>query len=505
MKKINIIVLSVLIILVLSVLAYVSKIGYANIADKPHLPEVENLSLDEVGLVDGQPGGERAKLYEKSTGLFYYEGDEARSVLEDNLDIDPTKPIVIFTHGMLYDGGYDMRLRFREKDIWQDAGYNAFVFRWSQLSDDIDFNSIEKKIWTRADHPFAYKDEFGKRQVAYKKDCYSVAEIFGAFYNEFMTNYDINAPEIRFLGHSMGGDLAMGVSSYIYTLVDKGVMEDRFMFTRVVMLDPFVSSMKNEMYVPWLDKTVAEEGSARLYVDVINKYKEIGIAVEYIHSGYADILGDKQDIKLLEEAAAFIKVDSSYIEGSIDDVIANRHQVAVDWYSESMEYKYWDSSVANLNYAMSASVPTPFVGGQFGGIYKMVKNTTRCVCDDEIYSTGFDSARIVGYAFKDTNNNGIMDGSFATRYEGVKVKLYNNDILISTKLTNRGGFYRFNLDESYVGKELHIVTEDITPTKVNLDETICSSYKNSINEDLKSSKFTLNHKNQIFVKNIGIK
>ena len=41
-------------------------------------------------------------------------------------------------------------------------------------------------------HEFAYKDEYGKRYCI-TKIC-SPAEIFSAYYNEFMTKYDIKAP-----------------------------------------------------------------------------------------------------------------------------------------------------------------------------------------------------------------------------------------------------------------------------------------------------------------------
>ncbi|HHU43320.1 MAG: hypothetical protein QM214_04655 [Bacillota bacterium] len=466
--------------------------GYQKLKKAYYIPKVEEINMSE-------------KIDKECFGLFYYEGDRARSVLESDLDIDPNKPIVIYTHGMHHGTGYNLVYNFSDRRIWQNLGYNAFVFRWSQFSDDLNFARIEKKIWTRGNHEFAYKDEYGKRDIAINENSLSLSEIFGAYYNEFMTKYDIKAPEIRFLGHSMGGDLSMGIASYIKTMVGKGALERRFMLTRVVMLDPFLSSVSNPMEAAWLKDSIGQEGNAKLYASVIREYKEIGIPVEYIHSGYADILASKEDRDLMKETAAFIKIDTSFLKGRIDEIIGDAHQVAVDWYSQTMDYTYWDLSAANLNYALASSVPTPYAAGLFGGAFVMNKNTTADVADDEIYSTGFETIQIIGYAFKDKNGNGIMDETFAERQKGINVMLYANDTLVSTKTTNEGGFYKFNLDNSFVGKELKIVVEDIFSSIINSDQSIYESYKNSIGTSGESQEFVPNHKYQIFVKNIGIK
>ncbi len=441
-------------------------------------------------------------------GLFYYEGNTVRSVLEDDLDIDPTKPMVITTHGMHSGNGYSLRYGFRDREYWQAKGYNCFVFRWSQFADDLDPFSIEMKEWSGRSSKamkFFYEDENGdKTAETVNIPNYSLAELFTAYYNDFMIKYDIKSPEIRLMGHSMGGQLVMAISSYMKTVLDCGTLNPRYMLNRVTMLDPFLSSEPNDVQIDWLDRTTGKEGSAGLVIEVLKEYASIGVPVEYIRTGFAHILVNRAHQKELAENSIFIDVDSTYIPGNAFEVVSPKHQVAIDWTNDAVQYDYFDETVS-ANYAGAPSTPTAFVMAQLGAEYAMQTNYTEDAADDVIYSTKLENARIAGYAFFDENDNGLCDDSFLNRREGVKVELYNGNQLLGTAYTNRGGYYQFSLIDNPVGKNLKIKVDGITAAKTAVGIGAMKYTDNGINANGESDVLSFSFVNEIKIVNIGMK
>jgi pimeloyl-ACP methyl ester carboxylesterase len=442
-----------------------------------------------------------------SFGLYYYDGDTAKNVIYDDFEIDETKPMVITTHGMKDGNGYEMSIGFSGMQYWQDAGYNCFIFRWTQLADDLDPFSIERKEWSGRSSQatkFYYKGENGEKTAeTVNIPQYSLAEMFVAYYNEFMTKYDMKSPEIRLMGHSMGGQLVMAIASYTKTAIDGGGMNPRYMYNRITMLDPFLSSEPNNVPIDWLDRTTGENGSAGLVIEICKEYAAMGIPVEYIHSGYADILVNAKHRKELEENTIFIRVNSAYIPGDFFSAIAPKHQVAIDWTNESMPYKYFDDTF-NQNYAGAPSTPTIYVMAQHGAVYEMRKNLTEDPVDDVIYSSKLNNGVIGGYAFFDENDNGLCDDSFLNMRESVKVELYEGNRLVSTAYTNRGGYYKFSVTADLVGKNLKIKT-DITPAQKAVVTGERLLWSNIINSNGESDVFTLSDIKEIKIANIGIK
>ncbi|MDD4316094.1 MAG: hypothetical protein PHC84_02910 [Clostridia bacterium] len=489
-------ILPVILFLVIALSVTAGLLGFGNrpAPKTVTIPTVEELNLHE-------------ELKTSRFGLFYYEGNTARSVLEDDLVIDATKPMVITTHGMLADGGYSFDFGFGDRAIWQSAGYNCFIFRWSQFSDDMDAFSIEKKEWSGRSSKamkFAYEDENGDRvDETVNIPNYSLAEIFGAYYNEFMTKYDIKSPEIRFMGHSMGGQLTMAIASYVKTMVDVGALSARYMFNRVTMLDPFLSSIANDVPIDWLDRTIGQDGSAGLVIEIAREYAAAGIPVEYICSGLADAMVNNTHRKALIANTVYIKVDSSYLVGDIFEVWADRHQVAVDWYNAAKSQYYYDDTVS-VNFAAAASTPTVYALAQLGGNYLMRENITEEVSDDVIYSNKLAGGIIAGYAFYDENDNGLCDDSFLNMRGGIKVELYEGTSLVATAYTNRGGYYKFVLTEDYTGKDLNIKT-CVTSAQKAVGEGNLLLTGNGINAEGESDVFSLSADKEIRIINIGIR
>ena len=508
MKKfvgyIVVILLSVAII-VLCILGYNTKTedtGYTD--DIPHIPTVEELDLSE----DIDP---------LSVGLFYYDGDVAKPITDDNLNINSNKPIIIFTHGMKFDGGYALHFNFGNYQYWQEEGFNTFVWRWGPFSDDQDPIAISNKEWSGKTSPvcrYAYENEQGKRAVE-ETDVprYSMAEMFGAYYNELTTKYAINSPDIRFMGHSMGGQMTMAIGSYIKTMIEKGAIDKKYMFTRLTMLDPYLDSVSNSSKIDWLDRTIGNGGSASLVLDIAKELSEIGIPVEYIKSGLADILARDKSVKNeLKEVTTYIEMDTTFIvppEDMTDPVerysykIEQMHEACHRWYRSAITTSYYDKTVNNINYAVGPSTPTSCVMAQNEGYYNMEENLTECdVTDDVIYSTGKESTIVSGYAFFDKNNNGLNDDTYANRLSGVKINLFCDGEKIGSYTTKTGGYYQFSLESKYANRNLQIKVENISPTKIAVGEGYLAMTGNGINQNGESDIFRLSEK-EIKIINIG--
>lgn len=437
-------------------------------------------------------------------GLFYYQGNQAVSVREDNLDIDKNKPIVIYSHGMLDGNGYRIVYNFGERNLWQDAGYNVFVFRWAQFANTMDTISMENKQWSGGEHMiFSYDNQQGEKVVETNNlPQYSLAEIFGIYYNEMMTKYDMQSDEIRFLGHSMGGQLSMAISSYIKTMTDKGIISKRYMLTRITMLDPYLSSLSNDTKVKWLDRNIVT--NAEISLDTIKELRENGIPVEYILSGLALFSLDEDHLKRFKEETVCIVVESSYLEGGIIDVFAKMHQVAIDWYNLSLNTTLMDKTTDNTTIALSAATPTTYTAALYGSLFNMEKNITKDTSDDALYSTKREKGVVCGFVFNDKNKNGINDDTYANKRKGIKIQLFCQGEKIQTVRSSAGGFYRFDLDEEYIGKELYIKVSSIKPTIVAQGEGRHVFDGNSINSNKESSKFVLDSNRDIRIINCGI-
>ena len=83
------------------------------------------------------------------------------------------------------------------------------------------------------------------------------------------------------------------------------------MLTRVVMLDPFLSSVSNPMEAAWLKDSIGQEGNAKLYASVIRNIRRL----EYPSNIFIQdmpIFWHQRGQRLNERNSGFIKIDTSF-------------------------------------------------------------------------------------------------------------------------------------------------------------------------------------------------
>ncbi len=402
-------------------------------------------------------------------GLFFFDEDGTAVPTKNGVDkvnYDPNKPTIIFVHGMQMGYGYNSYDPFVNPEGVVAEGYNFGVFIWSQLA-DCDLPGIGKKrIWGRNSGEFYYQDkETGERKFEQTDILtYSTAEVFVAYYLDFMEQVGCNASSITFSGHSLGANTMYAVTSYMTTLYREGLITKEFLPDRITYLDAYMDALKDEeTYVAWKDMTMPEGGVIEMAKQAVDEARKLGISTEYVKSSnFVSYLCDNMSLvygggpgtcRSLFEKMLYLDYDASY--QSLDPA---RHTECIIWIFNVIDREIFDSNVeGDTDFAFNFNTPVSYSYARVGAIYEMKKNKTRFNFDDDVYfTTNVETAKIAGFAFRDVNDNGINDDRLMNRVEGVKVALYDGDTLVEEVTTTEGGYYEFNLKSSDVGKEFTV-------------------------------------------------
>lgn len=486
-------VLVAIIVVAAVIAALVVGFGYSKVDNEPKLKmlTVEELELPEV------------LLKNDLIGLFFYDDDGAyKLVTEDGLGIDPEKPILTYAHGMGDGSGHKDRVKFpNAKEL--SKYYNLFVFRWAPFADDMNVIKLSGNEWGANVNgvEYVYPDESGNR-VKEKSNLYNhcVAEIYATYYCHLVTNYELDSNEIIFSGHSMGGQLTAAVASYLLTYAEGGGLEWKYMPSRFVMLDPFLSSVKDNVNtVDWLgDRIFGEYGNAGLVAETAIRMKEYGIALEYVLTGIAHALASQYFDKILENVA-IVHVAADFLPGTAVTEFTPWHYYAVEWFYWSNVLLY-DKATENSSYAITLKMPWQYAMSLSGVNQVMEPDYTDRYYEDDVISSKNKKATVCGYAFDDANGNGEFDEKFNFRREGVKVSLYADGVMVAETTTNKGGYYCFDVASKYINSNLKIT---VAGREISLKGT--SDTGNKINTNGESSAFKLAHPKQTVLVNIGIK
>lgn len=165
---------------------------------------------------------------------------------------DPSKPTVVYFHGWQQNATLDNyrkeTFQFIDTDngvnmntakIWKDQGWNVAMFYWNQFADEAELKDAEAKIWSVN----------GSKQMRYclSDGSYSTIQSPGnsmgvEAFNQLSTLLaDNTSNNIRFVGHSLGNQLASYTSFLFSEAVEKGELPPRIMPDRLELLDPFWS------------------------------------------------------------------------------------------------------------------------------------------------------------------------------------------------------------------------------------------------------------------------
>jgi hypothetical protein len=163
---------------------------------------------------------------------------------------DESKPTIIYYHGWQKDStknedfGNDNAFFFNSPTIgaynaigsWRNKGYNVCIAYWAQWADESEVKDAQAKLWLGNN---------GKKQMRYMvrggtyvslSTTYSVTDLL---YEEYTDIFQNSVSGIRFMGHSLGNQLATLMAYKISKGVAAGSVSGNLMPKRVSLLDPF--------------------------------------------------------------------------------------------------------------------------------------------------------------------------------------------------------------------------------------------------------------------------
>lgn len=379
-------------------------------------------------------------FFNPTTGLFYGADSE-------NLPFDPTKPTVIYSHGM--GGNTTTSSRYD----WVEKGYNFASFFWGVFADDDPF-TVQPKIWGPGGR---WKNQ-ANVMIANDVPDKSTVELFAADYYSVLSRYpDYSGFEIHLTGHSLGAQMSLAVLSYFMAAVENGVMDAKYLPDRVTLLDPYLSDVPDETYVTWLGRTVGDGGSGALANVIADKALKMGVAISmYRTSPWVEIAcatnnkGALNEDYLTFKSKIFLTAsDTAFFQDELGFAgISLRHTYALDWYEDMVteEMVIYDSAAeGNLEETLSPYNAATYAFARMGTSYDLNLNATTSIADDVSASISEVKPKICGFAFLDANDNGVYDERIASRFSGLIVELYNGETLIAKALTGINGYYSFDV------------------------------------------------------------
>lgn len=493
------------------------------------------VELKDVRIPDG--------MREEGLGLFWMtlnsNGSEnyLKSTTEAGKNaFDPEKPVMLFFHGMQFGTGATEDEGYHFANYWIDAGYNVGIFNWSQLADGLPMN-IEGKVWGAEKIANGEKQNImdwtgGGFTTGKENPNVSVAEIFVAYYMDFMKNVDYRGSEIRFTGLSLGGQMALATSSYLVAKEIQGLLDAKYIPDRVALFDPYIMQstvLGSNVYVPWLKRDMflptdkadfPTTTGAELMGDIVVMLRNRGIALEYVPSvsgvvpqllsGYDD--GAK---KQFYQNCATLDLRTDYATNPLTE-FNGFHLAGREWYAKTLKIDVMDTAMENSSeYAVGALTPTPYIYLRSGVTYRMNENWNVNPYEDVIYSINIENAQVGGFAYVDANDDGIYNDRIQNRLAGVKVELYlingTKTEMIASAVTDHTGAYLLNVEDINANGFSKFYLKVYAPKGYQIAKTAGATEQmdailiNAVNTEGQSEEFTLAHTKALKVLNLGFK
>ncbi len=259
---------------------------------------------------DSRVGWEEGVFNHLDYGIYWYQDGKDIPVKAGTagVEFDPTKPTIIFTHGMKYKEGYNRRDllstwegtydRFAEGTFpystqyfqkYIDMGYNVGHFYWNQLSEE----SIQgdPKIWssdTSMGMRYYVSNSYGQRVQG--DPALNPTSSVSVLYAQAIVNAlgkDFSG-SLQLVGHSMGGDLSLAVSENLLMMKERKEIGSNLIPQRITLLDPYLSTTKVNGHI---DHRGGEDSNGRtiaeLCSEAVVKLADYGVAIEGYGAGKA--------------------------------------------------------------------------------------------------------------------------------------------------------------------------------------------------------------------------
>lgn len=236
-------------------------------------------------------------------------------------------------------------------------GYNVGVFHYENFADEEELSSVNSKIYDSGLNTYKNKDgnvksgKFNLTEAFYsiwKKSVVDKNMLSNATYNHLQ--------EVRFIGNSIGANLAISCADYLYAAYEQNLISATYVPNRVTLTSPWFSNTVDEETKVTFRKNIAL-GSALAYNE--NRIKELaqkGVVFELIendseyfnsydniYDGYLTIEhegkfiyspGNGRDVNLYKEIksqVAYLTLKETF-STKYADTYKKYDRAALDWY-----------------------------------------------------------------------------------------------------------------------------------------------------------------------------
>ena len=169
---------------------------------------------------------------------------------ESNPYYDKNKPTIVYYHGWQNgstkneDFGNDNAFFFNSSTIgsyntigsWRSKGYNVCIAYWAQWADEGEVKDAQAKLW------LANNGKKGMRYMIRSGSYLNYAgtkSVTDLLFDQYSAIFTGSTSGIRFMGHSLGNQLATLMAYKISNAVVAGTVSANLMPKRVALLDPF--------------------------------------------------------------------------------------------------------------------------------------------------------------------------------------------------------------------------------------------------------------------------
>lgn len=254
-----------------------------------------------------------------------------------NTWFDKSRPTVVHFHGWQNnstadDFGHENPFFFNSAKItqsnniglWRDKGFNVCIVYWSQFADEGEVKDAQAKLWMadsdRKDMRYRVR---GGSYKEYDKSR-NVTQLLYEQYLGIFNGY--TGGNIRFLGHSLGNQLATLMAYTISTNINSGTISGYYMPKRLVLLDPFwgkgaekssFNKYPGEVCVTYMTEMLKRNNIA------LEEYRTCG--------QIGSTVGDS--CLNMRKLAAYYRIVPGFLSGTD---YAGQHSYAYNWYVMSL-------------------------------------------------------------------------------------------------------------------------------------------------------------------------
>ncbi|MFI3229862.1 MAG: hypothetical protein R3Y23_06885 [Bacillota bacterium] len=414
---------------------------------------------------------------------------------------------------------------------WSRMGYNVGIFHYESFADDTEA-AINNKIYNSTDMTYIDKDG-NKITEADKLPDFNLTELLVARWLEVVEANPYSSAvsssksmEVRFVGTSVGSNLAVSATEYLNKMYDSGTLDGQYVPTRVTLTNPYFSN--DSFVVNGADSTVTTALSVMdssieylatlgTIFEVIESDEEFFFSYEDDYSGIVETTvedddgettttyslgttGDSAIYNNIKENVAYLNFSESYSDEYTEEY-ALLDRAVLDWYLYSIvgsddsnitittNLGYFNSrpmlddrngggSQTVSRYSISAWTPTVYARAQRGAEYVMSSRTYSSgvytyydysltkLATENYQVSDLEGIQVAGYVYTMHSKSDAINYSRDSILSGLNVKitveLTSSTVVLET-VTDAGGFYSITIPSAYYSESMTI--EFVSPSK----------------------------------------